>query len=74
MGLDPSRRRISLSVRALQRDKERQEYLKHMDSGAVEEPAMTGFGAQLMAALDRGEKEGAAAVKKAAPSGDLQRG
>jgi small subunit ribosomal protein S1 len=50
MSLDPGRQRISLSVRAYQRDQERQEYTKHMDSGSSE-PAMTGFGAQLQAAL-----------------------
>lgn len=66
MGLDPNRRRISLSVRALQRDKERQEYLQHMDAGTGGEPAMTGFGAQLAAALDVGEKDKPARKKKAA--------
>ena len=64
MGLDPNRRRISLSVRALKRDKERQEYLQHMDSGSGSEPAMTGFGAQLAAAL--GKEEKAKPAKKAA--------
>jgi small subunit ribosomal protein S1 len=62
MGLDPNRRRISLSIRALERDKERQEYLQHMESGGGSEPEMTGFGAQLAAALSK-EKE-----KKAKPS------
>jgi small subunit ribosomal protein S1 len=57
MAVDPNRRRISLSVRALTRDQERQEYLQHMDAGGGSEPAMTGFGAQLAAALDKGEKE-----------------
>jgi len=64
MDLDPNRRRISLSVRALKRDKERQEYLQHMDSGAGSEPAMTGFGAQLAAAL--GKEETPKPAKKAA--------
>jgi small subunit ribosomal protein S1 len=69
MGLDPNRRRISLSVRALKRDKERQEYLQHMDSGSGSEPALTGFGAQLAAALGKEEKAKPAkksAAKKAA--------
>jgi small subunit ribosomal protein S1 len=66
MGLDPNRRRISLSVRALKRDKERQEYLQHMESGSGSEPAMTGFGAQLAAALDKGEEKKATPVKKTA--------
>jgi small subunit ribosomal protein S1 len=66
MALDPNRRRISLSVRALKRDQERQEYLQHMDSGGGSEPALTGFGAQLAAALDKGEKEKPATKKPAA--------
>jgi small subunit ribosomal protein S1 len=53
MSLDPQRRRISLSVRALARDKERQEYLQHMDSASGSEPSLTGFGAQLQAALEK---------------------
>jgi small subunit ribosomal protein S1 len=63
MALDPNRRRISLSVRALKRDKERQEYLQHMDSNKGSEPAMTGFGAQLAAALDKGAEKASAAKK-----------
>jgi len=50
MALDPGRQRISLSVRAYQRDQERAEYAGHMDTGSSE-PTMTGFGAQLQAAL-----------------------
>lgn len=50
MALDPNRQRISLSVRAYKRDQERAEYAGHMDKGAAE-PTMTGFGAQLQAAL-----------------------
>jgi small subunit ribosomal protein S1 len=65
MGLDPNRRRISLSVRALKRDQERQEYLKHMDSSGDAEPAMTGFGAQLAAALGKEEDKKAPPKKKA---------
>jgi small subunit ribosomal protein S1 len=66
IALDPNRRRISLSVRALAREKERQEYLRHMDSGESAEPTMTGFGAQLAAALSTEEKESAAPEKKTA--------
>jgi small subunit ribosomal protein S1 len=64
MGLDPNRRRISLSVRALRRDKERQEYLEHMDSSGGAEPALTGFGAQLAAALGKEGDKKATAKKK----------
>ncbi len=56
MTVDPERRRISLSVRALKREQERQEYLQHMDSDAGSEPSMTGFGAQLAAALKQKKK------------------
>jgi len=66
MGLDPTRRRISLSVRALKRDLERQEYTPHMESGAEAAPAVTGFGAQLAAALDKGEAKKAETAKKKA--------
>ncbi len=68
LGLDPNRRRISLSVRAIKRDQERQEYTPHMESGADAEPAVTGFGAQLAAALDKGEAKKATAAKKKAPA------
>jgi small subunit ribosomal protein S1 len=51
MTVDPERRRISLSVRAHQSDLERKEYINHMDSDGGSEPALTGFGAQLQAAL-----------------------
>jgi ribosomal protein S1 len=57
VGLDPNRRRISLSVSALKRDLERQEYSGHMDSAGDEAPAVTGFGAQLAAALDKPARE-----------------
>ena len=50
MTLDPNRQRISLSVKAYKHDQERQEYASHMDKGSSE-PTMTGFGAQLQAAL-----------------------
>ena len=50
MTLDPSRQRISLSVKAYKREQERQEYAGHMDTGSSE-PTLTGFGAQLQAAL-----------------------
>ena len=68
MGLDPTRRRISLSVRALKRDQERQEYMPHMESGADAAPAVTGFGAQLAAALDKGEKIKAPTTEKRTPA------
>jgi small subunit ribosomal protein S1 len=68
MTLDPSRQRISLSVKAYQREQERQEYAGHMDTGSSE-PTLTGFGAQLQAALGplTAEKKPAkkAAAKKA---------
>ncbi len=50
MTLDPNRQRISLSVKAYKHDQERREYASHMDKGSSE-PTMTGFGAQLQAAL-----------------------
>ncbi len=53
LSIDPGRRRMSLSVKAYQRDRERQEYQQHMESGGEAKPTLTGFGAQLMAALDR---------------------
>ena len=53
MTLDPDRRRISLSVRAVKRDQERQEYQQHMDASGGGEPSVTGFGAQLAAALGK---------------------
>jgi len=65
MAVDPNRQRISLSVKAYQRDQERQEYAGHMDTGSSE-PSMTGFGAQLMAALEP-IKEKKKPAKKAAP-------
>ena len=68
MVLDPNRRRISLSVTAVQRDKERDEYLRHMDAGSGGEPPLTGFGAQLVAALDKGKPKKEKAAKKAAPA------
>lgn len=52
MSVDGGRKRISLSIRAHQRDQERKEYQKHMDKGASEGGSMTGFGAQLAAALE----------------------
>jgi small subunit ribosomal protein S1 len=57
MSVDEGRRRISLSLKAYQRELERNEYLQHMDSGASSEgPAMTGFGQQLMDALGKKKK------------------
>ena len=62
--LDPERRRISLSVRAYQSDLERKEYIDHMDSDAGSEPVMTGFGAQLQAALGTAENKKTSKKKK----------
>jgi small subunit ribosomal protein S1 len=64
MSIDPGRRRISLSVVALKRDLERLEYSDHMGAAKESEPTVTGFGAQLAAALDKPAKE--PAKKKAA--------
>jgi small subunit ribosomal protein S1 len=55
LSVDGGRQRISLSVRAWQRDQERNEYAGHMDKGS-DEPSMTGFGAQLAAALEKKKK------------------
>jgi small subunit ribosomal protein S1 len=52
LSVDEGRQRISLSVRAWKRDQERQEYAGHMEKRS-EEPTMTGFGAQLAAALEK---------------------
>jgi len=62
--LDPGRQRISLSVKAYRREQERQEYVGHMDTGSSE-PTLTGFGAQLAAALEP-VKEKKKPAKKAA--------
>lgn len=57
MSIDPSRRRMSLSIKSFKRDQERAEYLGHMDSGTADSgPSVSGFGAQLMAALDKKKK------------------
>jgi len=63
MTLDPGRQRISLSVKAYKQDQERQEYSRHMDSESSG-PGLTGFGAQLQAALEPIKKK--KPVKKAA--------
>ncbi len=55
MSIDGGRRRISLSIKAYIKDKERSEYMNHMDTGE-ELPSMTGFGAQLLHALDGKKK------------------
>jgi small subunit ribosomal protein S1 len=52
LSVDGGRQRISLSLRAWKRDQERQEYAGHMEKRS-EEPTMTGFGAQLAAALEK---------------------
>jgi small subunit ribosomal protein S1 len=64
MSLDPNRQRIGLSVRAYRRDQERQEYAGHMKSVGAE-PTMTGFGAQLQAALEPIKEKKKPAKKKA---------
>jgi small subunit ribosomal protein S1 len=64
MSVDPDRRRISLSVRAYKSDLERQEYSQHMDADGSSEPTMTGFGAQLQAALGTTKKKKATKKKK----------
>ncbi len=56
LSVDGSRQRISLSVKAHQRDLERQEYSGHMEKGG-DRPSMTGFGAQLMKALEKKKKK-----------------
>jgi len=57
MSVDGNRQRISLSIRAQKKDAERNEYLKHMNKGEVDDgPSVTGFGAQLMKALGKDRK------------------
>ena len=51
LSVDPSRQRMSLSVKAHARDQERAEYSDHLESAAAE-PSMTGFGAALASALE----------------------
>jgi small subunit ribosomal protein S1 len=55
LSVDPGRQRMSLSVKAFQRDRERAEYADHMDAHAAE-PTVTGFGAALMSALETTKK------------------
>jgi small subunit ribosomal protein S1 len=64
MAVDPDRRRISLSVRAHQSDMERNEYINHMESDGGSEPTLTGFGAQLQAALGTTKQKKATKKKK----------
>ncbi len=56
LSIDPERRRMSLSVRAYKRDKERSEYSSHMSSGS-ESSGSTAFGAKLMEALKGSKKD-----------------
>ncbi len=63
LGVDPGRQRMSLSVKAYQRDQERAEYSGHMEAGS-DEPAMTGFGAALMTALETTKKKKKTKKKK----------
>ncbi len=54
LSVDGTRQRISLSVKAFERDKERAEYVDHMSTrGGPSQPTMTGFGAQLMNAIGK---------------------
>lgn len=54
LSVDPAQRRMSLSIKAFKRDLERQEYLQHMGAGQPDtEAGVTGFGAQLAAALGK---------------------
>jgi len=57
LSVDQERRRISLSLKAYKREMERNEYIQHMDAGTSEAPAMTGFGQQLMSALEKTKKK-----------------
>jgi small subunit ribosomal protein S1 len=52
LSVDGGRQRMSLSVKEFNRDKERQDYLKHMDKDS-DKPSVTGFGEQLKAALEK---------------------
>lgn len=57
LSVDENRQRISLSIKAQKKDAERNEYLKHMNKGEVEQgPTVTGFGAELMKALGKDGK------------------
>jgi len=53
LSVDGERRRISLSVRAYNRNKERADYAEHMDKGASAGSSTTGFGQQLLDALGK---------------------
>ena len=64
LSVDPGRQRMSLSVKAFQRDRERAEYSDHMDA-RPSEPTVTGFGAALMSALETTKKPAKTAKKTA---------
>jgi small subunit ribosomal protein S1 len=66
LSIDAARRRMSLSIRAHKRDLERAEYQGHMESSGESEPSVTGFGAQLMAALGTADAKAKAAKEKTA--------
>ena len=55
LSIDAERKRMSLSVRAYRRELEREEYSQHMEA-APGRPTVTGFGAQLMNALEKKKK------------------
>lgn len=56
LAVDAGRQRMSLSVKAFQREQERAEYSGHMDSGSAA-PTITGFGSALMSALETTKKK-----------------
>ncbi len=53
MSVDGNRQRISLSIKAQKREEERSEYISHMNTGSDSGPAVSGFAAQLMSALEK---------------------
>ncbi len=57
MAVDGNRQRISLSLKAQKKDEERGEYLAHMNTGSDSGPAVSGFAAQLMSALEKPKKQ-----------------
>ena len=56
LSIDPERRRMSLSIRAYKRDREREEYSGHMSTGSSS-GGSTAFGAKLMEALKGTKKD-----------------
>ncbi len=69
MSVDGNRQRISLSIKAQKREEERSEYISHMNTGSDSGPAVSGFAAQLMSALEKPKKAPAKKVaEKKAPA------